>query len=196
MLEVGLTCPLNSPCSTMRTHRHSGLCPCLLLPKARIHVDSSPVLLLVCCYKIMGDNYRVVKQPLETVRPFVYKQISLSNQEELDPDDPKVSCTSCFAAPLLRLTEGGTTRNGVSHLMDALMVHQGVEEFLEDRVTAMIEDALEDSRTRFGGDVDNPKLPLVRLKVSVLPGALLDALPMSSIAAREAPLRPISPDRS
>ena len=78
----------------------------------------------VVLVEIMGQNWRTVKLPLETVRPFVFDSVMLGGNDDLDPENPET-----------------------------------VSGFLNQRVTAMIEDAGRALGPR------TPTLPLIRLRV-------------------------------
>ena len=44
----------------------------------------------VVMLEVRGNQWRTIKYPLDTVRPFAFDNVSLSSQEGLDPEDPKV----------------------------------------------------------------------------------------------------------
>ncbi|KAK9814095.1 hypothetical protein WJX72_000558 [[Myrmecia] bisecta] len=43
----------------------------------------------VVLLEVLGEQFRTVKYPLESVRPFMYQQVVLSEQLELDPENPQ-----------------------------------------------------------------------------------------------------------
>lgn len=43
----------------------------------------------VVLLEVLGDKWRSIKYPLRSVRPFVWDQVVLKNQESLDPDEPE-----------------------------------------------------------------------------------------------------------
>ncbi|GAB4820162.1 hypothetical protein N2152v2_007208 [Parachlorella kessleri] len=88
--------------------------------------------------EIMGQQWRTVKFPLETVRPFIFESVALADvKPALDPDKPEVTATGVPWEVVLRL----------------------VTAYLQRRVTEMIEKAARDRGPR------TPPLPLVRLRV-------------------------------
>ncbi len=42
--------------------------------------------------EVAGSQWRTVKYPLETVRPFAFGSVALAGQLDLDPEDPEVRC--------------------------------------------------------------------------------------------------------
>jgi len=45
----------------------------------------------VVLLEVQGMNWRTIKFPLETVRPFVFGSVALAGQPNLDPEEPSVS---------------------------------------------------------------------------------------------------------
>lgn len=47
----------------------------------------------VVLLEVRAQDWRAIKLPLETVRPFAFDSVALTGQLDLDPEDPEVRCS-------------------------------------------------------------------------------------------------------